>query len=111
MTQTLIGPNVPPWVKNAAASLPKRILWVDGNGRFGYCGYWGATSLNELPASIRPVDEIPGFVMPPKEKLDIALKANEEDGWPLERLMALARGEIEVDSLALKLWKELKLRG
>ncbi len=107
-TSIFVGPGAAPWVNNVAGTTTPRFLWVDGNGKFGYSEFREVNSLNELLATIRPVDEIPGFVMVPKDKLEIGLRANEERGWPLERLMALARGEIEVDSLALNLWKQLE---
>jgi len=62
-------------------------------------------SLEALRKSIRPVREIEGFEMIPEEYLKRALEWNAEEGWPLERLVALAQGDFEVDNPAMKYWR------
>ena len=65
-------------------------------------------NLEALRKSIRPVREIEGFEMIPEEYLKRALEClewNAEEGWPLERLVALARGDFEVDNPAMKYWR------
>ncbi|RIH88896.1 hypothetical protein Mlute_00503 [Meiothermus luteus] len=95
---------------------PLRVLWVNGAGEWGYSEHSedeGAPGnlkemkgkLKKLIATIRPVKGIPGFQMPPQKSLDGVLEANAEQGWPLERLMALARGEIELDNPAMRWWR------
>lgn len=75
------------------------LYWLDAQGQFGV-SYQGGNnyspkhhSLTGLRASIGPAPtswEIP---------TEIAA-ANEKAGWPRERLLALARGEIRVDNPA-----------
>jgi len=43
--------------------------------------------------------------MIPEEYLKRALEWNAEEGWPLERLVALAQGDFEVDNPAMKYWR------
>lgn len=94
---------------------PLRVLWVNGNGDWGYSSYpasgpgsLGAmrASLGRLRATIRPIRDFATFEMPPKRSLDAVLKSNTEMGWPLDRLIALARGEIEVNNPTLQWWDE-----
>ncbi|GIW24151.1 MAG: hypothetical protein KatS3mg069_0418 [Meiothermus sp.] len=100
---------------NVAPS-PFRVLWVNGAGEWGYSEHHRGKGkpgnledmkgdLKKLIATIRPVKSIPGFQMPPKDDLDDALEVNEEQGWPLERLVALARGDIELDNPAMRWWR------
>lgn len=93
---------------------PLQILWVSGRGEWGFSAYrTGApkTSLYQMKASlarlrahIRPVRDIPGFRMPKEPLFSNLLEANEKEGWPLERLVALARGEVEVRNDAMQFW-------
>ncbi len=95
---------------------PLQILWINGRGEWGFSSHWMGdrktslysmnASLAKLRAHIRPVREIPGFRMPEEPLFSNLLKANEEDGWPLERLVALARGEVEVRNDAMQFWTE-----
>ncbi len=95
---------------------PLQILWINGRGEWGFSAHWNTdqktslfdmwASLARLRAHIRPVQEIPGFRMPKEPLFSNLLKANEEDGWPLERLVALARGEVEVRNDAMQFWTE-----
>ncbi len=95
---------------------PLQILWINGRGEWGFSAhrhldektslFYMRASLARLRAHIRPVREIPGFRMPKEPLFSNLLKANEEDGWPLERLVALARGEVEVRNDAMQFWTE-----
>lgn len=95
---------------------PLQILWINGRGEWGYSGHWLTddktnlyrmrASLAKLWALIRPVREIPGFQMPKEPLFSNLLKSSEKRGWPLERLVALARGEIEVRNDAMQFWTE-----
>ncbi|MGK0619566.1 hypothetical protein [Meiothermus cerbereus] len=114
-TQTVAPPSIPgPWRNYGGGIGPKRILWVNGRGEWGYSEHHVAGkdslyqmngSLEALRKSIRPVREIEGFEMMPEKYLERALGWNAEEGWPLERLVALARGDFEVDNPAMKYWK------
>ncbi|PZA06495.1 MULTISPECIES: hypothetical protein [unclassified Meiothermus] len=100
-------PSTPgPW-RNVSYN-PFQVLWVNERGQWGYSSYDDLSalggSLRKLREAIRPVSEFPEFKMPPA--LDAVLRANAEHGWPLERLVALARGEVTVDNPTLKLWSE-----
>ncbi len=115
-TQTVAPPSAPgPWRNYGGGGVgPKRILWVNERGEWGYSQHQPGTdsslrsmggSPEALRKSIRPVREIEGFQMIPEKYLQSGLVGNAEAGWPLERLVALARGDIEVDSPAMQYWR------
>ncbi|MCX7803422.1 MAG: hypothetical protein N2313_10410 [Meiothermus ruber] len=95
---------------------PLQILWINGRGEWGFSAhrtsdyktslYWMDASLAKLRAHIRPVRDIPGFQMPKEPLFSNLLASNEKKGWPLERLVALARGEVEVRNDAMQFWTE-----
>ncbi|WP_018465315.1 hypothetical protein [Calidithermus timidus] len=107
-----------PFARGPYANLPSgplRVLWVNGSGEWGYSEHRGDEGptdlramngeLRRLIATIRPVKDIPGFQMPPEKSIAGVLEASAEEGWPLERLVALARGDIEVDNPAMRWWR------
>ena len=115
-TQAVAPPSIPgPWRNYGGGGIgPKQILWVNGHGEWGYSEhhvddesslYDMNGSLEALRKSICPVREIEGFEMIPEEYLKRALEWNAEEGWPLERLVALAQGDFEVDNPAMKYWR------
>jgi hypothetical protein len=97
-----------PWVNMAGSDITApQILWINGNGKLGYSrlkSLKNPPTLEQLRAQIQPIDEIEGFRMPPEDKLNQILEINAKSGWTMERLMALARGEIEVENPALGLF-------
>jgi hypothetical protein len=114
-TQTVAHPSVPgPWRNYGGGFGPKRMLWVNERGEWGYSEHHATEkdnlydmegSLEALRKTIRPVREIEGFEMIPEKRLKEALEENAKAGWPLERLVALARGDFEVENPAMKYWK------
>lgn len=77
------------------------LYWLDAQGQL-WVSYQGGTyfstdhfSLTGLRASIGPAPT--SWELPPE-----ITAANAEEGWPRERLLALARGEIRVDNPALQ---------
>ncbi|MDW8443740.1 MAG: hypothetical protein RML45_05110 [Acetobacteraceae bacterium] len=79
------------------------IYWMDGRGRLGLSNltarfHWeDIASRSGLLRSIRPD---PSLTLP-----EHAMPTNAEEGWPQERLLALARGELQVDNPTLALLK------
>ena len=94
---------------------PFRVLWVNGYGKWGYSSHPENTpedlyslggSLSKLRATIRPIASFESFEMPPQKVFDNVLRSNAEEGWDMDRMVALARGDITVENPAFDYWSE-----
>ncbi|MCS7068244.1 MAG: hypothetical protein NZN28_06390 [Meiothermus sp.] len=90
-------------VSRTPSGMETVIYWMDGQGRLGLSNltarlHWEEiVSRSSLLRSIRPD---PGLALP-----EHAMPTNAERGWPQERLLALARGELQVENPTLALLK------